>query len=156
MDWGQTVSLSTSHKNLTLVKLKMSDAEILFEWQSQPSTRIYCKSPAIPEWEEHLEWLTQKLREPHQELFIIMHDGLPAGFLRLENTQHNQYEVSVLVAPDFYRMGIAEGALRIIHACKKPAIFDAYILPDNKKSRQLFEKIGYKSISGNVYRFENI
>ena len=94
----------------------------------------------------HIEWMKRRI-DDHSCLFnLIIHGREPAGVLRLDwmGKGPEAYVVSVLVAPDHYRQGLASGSLKLARRMLPEAVFHAEVLAANKDSRQLFESAGYR------------
>lgn len=134
----------------------MADAEVMLRWQCDPRTRRYARNPAPPAAEEHQRWLADRLAESGCLFNLILHGDAPAGVLRLDRVQGSgdgaeAYEVSILVAPEHCRLGIAKGALSLARRLLPGVELQAYVMPDNAASRTLFRKAGYHFRDGLFY-----
>ena len=134
-------------REIRLKEIEMEDARTILEWQQAEQTRRYANNPQVPEWDEHVEWLQQKLADPHCFMRIILHGNDPAGVLRLDYTDRfsvaSGYLVSIFIAPEKYRLGLARVALQIAQRLFVDHMHIAQIHDNNKASLALFEGTGY-------------
>lgn len=129
---------------VTLRAVGMGDAERLFAWQRDPRTRRHFREPGVPEWDGHVDWLRRKLADPRCRLWILLHDGEAAGAVRLDARHGGDFEVSILVEPGRYRLGLAAAALRLVREQEPDATLVAEVLPGNAASEALFRAGGYR------------
>lgn len=142
---------------VTLRPATPADMDILFDWQTHPDTRKYFRTTQAPSRCTHEKWLRAKLVDPDCVLGILEHNGTPAGVLRFdivaENEPPNQpntesecdsYEVSILVAPDRWRLGIGTAALRLGRQLLPFATIRAAVDAENAASHRLFADAGYR------------
>lgn len=124
------------------------DMDLVFSWQSNPAIRRYFRNPQPPTRTEHERWFKQRLDDSAGLMDILMYGDLPAGVLRLDpvdiDTRFPLYEVSILVAPGFYRRGLGRAALHLARDMYPQAILRAEVHPDNTASIALFEDAGYE------------
>ena len=134
----------------------MSDAELILEWQRDPRTRRFANNPKTPESSEHNAWMEKKISSLMDLFWIILHDGVPAGILRLDYQQDEQgYLVSIFVIPDKYRLGIASAALTIAkRVCEGSKIY-AQVLEGNFASISLFKSAGFSKIGNDLFVWES-
>ena len=132
-------------KPVQLRPAREGDANILLAWQSLPQTRRYSRDSGAPTRDEHFAWYASKLSDTTVYFHIIEHRGEPAGTLRLEkiNDTQDTFEVNILVAPDKYRLGIAQAALMAASRLHTYMTMVAEVLPDNAASHALFKKAGF-------------
>ena len=141
--------LSHDGRAVYLSPITMADVNIIYQWQCDPRTRRFSHNPKPPELDSHIEWMKRRI-DDHSCLFnLIMHGREPAGVLRLDwmgkdPEASEAYMVSVLVAPDHYRQGLASSSLKLARQMLPGAAFHAEVLASNKGSRQLFESAGYR------------
>lgn len=143
----------TEHDNITLRPVNQLDARIIFEWQLLPETRKFARNPKLPEMEEHIEWFAKTLNDPDKEPYIIELDNAPVGMLRIDRKEgNNEFEISILVAPEHYGKGVAGTALQLARKIKPDATFMAYVMPENTASVKLFTGQGYQFIDNDWYQ----
>jgi len=123
-----------------------ADAERLLAWQRDPRTRRHFRTSRAPEADEHNAWFSARLNDPECIFNIILHGGEPAGVLRLEYCAGgNAYEVSIYVAPERWRLGIAGVALVLTRRLLPEAELRAEVQANNKASQALFAAAGYRA-----------
>jgi spore coat polysaccharide biosynthesis predicted glycosyltransferase SpsG/RimJ/RimL family protein N-acetyltransferase len=129
-----------------------ADTDIMFRWQADDQTRRYARTPRSPTRDEHMAWVQASLGDPNRVLCLVLHDQTPAGVLRLDRIENsNSYEVSVLVDPDKYGLGIATAALSLGRTLFPGARLIAEVLPGNAASHRLFKRAGYRSLDASHY-----
>ena len=128
-------------------KAENSDSKIIYDWQSHAATRKYANNPGVPAWHDHIEWILEKVKCSFSYFFIILHGKVPAGVLRFDQINFEREEgflVSIFIAPEKYRLGIASGALEMGKVIFAENILFARILEENCASISLFKKAGFK------------
>ena len=78
--------------------------------------------------------------------WIIEHDGIPAGVIRFDDL-HGEREVSIYMAPEMKRRGIAKAGLALVTG---PAV--AEIRPENTASVALFMAAGFRQCPDGLWR----
>jgi RimJ/RimL family protein N-acetyltransferase len=125
----------------------MSDAEVIFQWQSMPETRMYANNPVAPKWPEHVQWLQNKIEDNNSYQYMVMHGDTASGVVRLDckrsGVGKSGYIVSIFVDPGRYRLGLGMAALKILRRLFPFEILYAQVHQDNSASRSLFESAGY-------------
>lgn len=134
----------------TVVRLRpatLDDEMSILKWQQFPETRRFARNPAPPDAAGHAAWLRETLSDPERLLNIIDCGGQDAGVVRLDRRSAigslPAFEISILVAPGHYRLGIGRAALALARRLVPKAVFLAAIHPDNAASRSLFKSAGY-------------
>jgi len=134
-------------KDVAIRYVNQSDGDLIYKWQTDPKTRLYSDNPALPEYEEHILWLENKLNDHTCFIFMMEHANEPAGVVRLDyNDESNDscfYVVSIYIAPEFYRKGIGSIALNYISRIFDSVDLHAKIHDKNIASQQLFLSAGY-------------
>ncbi|MBO33445.1 MAG: UDP-2,4-diacetamido-2,4,6-trideoxy-beta-L-altropyranose hydrolase [Rhodospirillaceae bacterium] len=140
-------SYAADGRQIRLRMIEIEDAHIILTWQKAEPTRRYAKNTQIPEWEEHVQWMQCKLSDYHCFMRIIMHGNDPAGVLRLDYTDRFTvgpgYLVSIFIAPEKYRLGLARAALIIAQRLFADDVHIAQIHNNNIASLALFKRSGY-------------
>lgn len=135
---------------VTLRRATEDDAALMFEWQSDDRTRKFARNPNKPSWEGHVAWLRRYI-ESSGVLFIIQHKKMDAGILRLDPEGNGDHEVTVIIAPKFYRVGAAVPALRVARNQFTFGNFLAEVLHGNEASRRMLIEAGYKNLDDDHY-----
>jgi len=130
----------------------MDDAQLMLEWQRQPSVRAFARNPRVPETEEHYAWLTNRLNDPSCMLLIIEYGMEPCGVLRLDSPNAaGRHEISIYVDPARHRLGIGTAALAQLRRLVPAAALEAAVLVGNEASANLFSAAGYRLLAEGVY-----
>jgi UDP-2,4-diacetamido-2,4,6-trideoxy-beta-L-altropyranose hydrolase len=121
----------------------MAHASLLLEWQRAPETRRFARNPKIPSESEHKAWMRRTLEDPGCLFHLVVCEGQPAGFVRLNHRQGGAYEVSIATDPLRHGEGIEAAALRLVRRLVPDTLLMAEVLPGNDLSRALFVGAGY-------------
>lgn len=151
LPWFLPDSQDKAGAAVRLRALEPEDRDVLYSWQQNPQTRAYARNPAIPAQAEHESWFSGKLSDAKSLPYMILHEGLPAGHIRLdlqEDEGKQFYEISLYMNPDLTGRGIAGAALGLIRFLHADKDIYAEIHPDNKASQKLFKKAGYEKQKG--------
>ncbi len=139
-----------------LRKITTEDCDLIFAWANDPLTRrMSFNNTPIP-YEDHVSWFRKKLYDNDCYHYILMHEGSPAGSLRLERSSRNIYEISYNIAPEFRGRGL--GSLILSLAAEKarqdiPGItgLRGEVKKENTASCRCFLKNGYReTLSGDA------
>jgi UDP-2,4-diacetamido-2,4,6-trideoxy-beta-L-altropyranose hydrolase len=132
-----------------LVEAGRQDIKIVYSWQTDPLTRQYALNPNVPLWEQHQEWMLEKIADVTNYFYIItdIKDQNKVGVVRLDGLGQGLYLVSIYVDPSSYGKGIAQAALVVIDKLHPHITIKATVLPQNSASQRLFEKANYQRIS---------
>lgn len=126
----------------------MDDAQLIFDWSNDPLVRqqSFQNNPIV--WEDHLVWLSKKIKSEIDVLWIVEQHEQPVGFVRFENiTEHPT--IGILVDQAHRGQGLASQILTQASASftvkfGKPIY--AYIKQQNTASVKAFERAGYVQI----------
>jgi len=137
------------------VRLRFADAEdanTVYLWQKDPRTRRFARNPNTPGYREHMEWFERKLHDADSYMMLILHEGMPAGVLRLDRHRGSkEYEISILVSPEKYRTGLGKAALKFADRLWPSHELVAEVLESNVASRRLFQSAGFVETDSNRY-----
>ena len=122
-----------------------ADGGRLLAWQRDPLTRRHFRTSRAPGTDEHNAWFFARLGDPDCIFNIVLYGGEPAGVLRLECCAGGDvYEVSIYVAPERWRLGIAGAALFLARRLLPEAELRAEVQVENEASQALFAAAGYR------------
>lgn len=83
------------------------DAELLFGWANDPTTRDASFSSSLIGWDEHRAWLADRLgRTDTASLMATTDVGDPIGLVRFDRRSGSDVEIGVVVAPDRRGQGL--------------------------------------------------
>lgn len=139
--------LDFSYADMTLRHATLSDSDDLLLWRNQPEVRANSRTSDVIGREQHAQWLSHVLRDPHRHLLIGSRAGRPVGVLRLDE-QGTVGEVSIYLCPGAHGQGNGTMLLCALESwvrCDRPAITHlmAAVLDANEASHRLFRKNGY-------------
>ena len=126
--------------------LTEEDGDAVLDWQNHPHTRQYFRNPNKISPVEHKKWLKARLADPGCFLNLVLHDGKPAGLVRLDPAtpfDGRNYEVSILIDPARRGLGIGKMALQLATGMIHDARYLADIHAENGVSITLFESVGF-------------
>ena len=132
------------------------DEMLLYNWQIHPQTRQFARNPQPPTLQEHCDWFRQHLKSPDCIIRIVLYGDKAAGCLRLDRTvgeQAPRWEVSINIAPQYYRLGLAKAALSLARNAVPGAELIAHVMPHNEASHALFRAAGFQHGSDGNYHF---
>jgi spore coat polysaccharide biosynthesis predicted glycosyltransferase SpsG/GNAT superfamily N-acetyltransferase len=124
--WEQARSLTarppsgTGSAGLVARPATLRDAQQLWQWRNDPSTRAGSRSSAQVPWEDHLRWLTSSLTRTDRILLVVDDADGPVGTVRWDLVQEpggapagsHDWEVSITVAPQRRGQSLARPLLR--------------------------------------------
>lgn len=142
-------------KNIQLRALEPSDLDWLFAiendetyWEISNTLRPFSK-----------DILTLYIANAHQDIFtakqlrlVIDYQNIPVGLIDLYdfNPQHHRAGLGILVLPKYQTKGIANDVINLMtkYAFEQLQMHQIYvtITADNKKSIDLFHKLGFENI----------
>lgn len=122
------------------------DCEILFQWQSCPSTRAFSRNPRMPTRDEHEKWFKTKMSDRNCLLFIIENGQMPVGYLRLDRmgSEGGIFEISIGIAPGHRGRGVAKSALIALRKMRPQDVFMAEVHEKNTASIRLFKSLSFE------------
>jgi RimJ/RimL family protein N-acetyltransferase len=88
----------------------MADAELLFHWRNDATTRENSRMTGELSWGHHIGWLTSTVGGaiPTRVLCIAESGGLPAGSVRADKNECGEQELTWIVAPEARGQGLGK------------------------------------------------
>ncbi len=132
--------------HVALRRVDAGDCLRLWRWVNRAEARAASLQSTDPiSWATHRAWFAKKLADPRARLWIVLSCGRPAGYLRLDARPP---AVSIFVAPQFRRHGVARAALALALEEGPLAGLDlkrvvARVRTRNQASRRLFRSLGF-------------
>jgi len=142
-------------RHVSIRKATLSDIDIVYEWQSSPSTRVYFKNSDVPEYSEHLSWMSDAVQSNSVHFYMIMNNGVSVGLVRLNMLLDLTAEVSILISPKYYGNGFAKSAMHIILERYDNYIIKAFVNEKNIASQKLFESLLFIKRDKNQYEWRS-
>ena len=135
--------LANAHSQIFLRPLLGEDANNIFAWQNEPSSRKYSKNPRPPSLREHTAWMQQKLTQPTTLTLIVEVLDEAAGLIHLTPecacNARSSYIVSVLIGARRRNEGVAKAALVALSEIFSDTNLLAEIHKENISSIRVFK-----------------
>lgn len=132
--------------NAKLVKAKPSDVDLLFSWANDPLCRQNSFSEKLIEYNEHIRWFDNALKNPDCLIYILHIDDIPCGQIRL-TIDSSEAIISYSIAKEHRGKSYGFTMLSLIEKeCeseKRIKTLSGYVKTENIASRKTFEKSGY-------------
>ncbi|MCR4599550.1 MAG: pseudaminic acid synthase [Acetatifactor sp.] len=149
---------------LILDEIGKADTEFIVRLRNQPDVYPYFVNPKKLTVAEHLEWFYGSYQKnPYRFDWIARsQDGTPVGSYHLCLEDSETVEVSYLTAPEHYRRGFAQEAIKALMGfaseCLGAKKAIAVIHVDNERSMRFIEKLGFEKISedGNFVTYQRM
>lgn len=117
---------------------RISDAELLFAWRNDESTRQASINVEPVAWEDHVRWLTASLANRNRRLLIAELEGVPVGTVRID--QGERTEISWTVSPGMRGKGVGKA---IVSRSLPHGEVTARIKHDNVASQKIAASAGF-------------
>ncbi|MDO6488129.1 UDP-2,4-diacetamido-2,4,6-trideoxy-beta-L-altropyranose hydrolase [Colwellia sp. 6_MG-2023] len=149
-------SINTQKLDKPKIKLRFAntkDIKQVYKWQCLPETRKYALNPKVPSWEEHSNWMSNKLKSTVDYFYIIQlynpNEGQwnNVGVVRLDRMTKKNYLITISLAPNSHGKGIGFLCLTYLNSIHKYINIHATVVPENKASQRIFIKANYEKIS---------
>lgn len=141
---------------MTVRKATMEDAETLFAWRNDQTTRLASHNTEKLEFAPYVSWLGATLSNPMKLLLIAEENGSPVGTVRVDRETGGTAELSWTVAPEARRRGVAKRMVQLV-ADEISALYTirAEIKMGNEASVKVAEAAGMQFAEqvGNVLHF---
>lgn len=143
-----TPLFSKDSKPIRLRSLNIEDTDLIYEWQTDPNTRLYSHNTSLPNYDEHVNWIKNRVEDNLSITDVILHSGEPAGVIRLDpiedkSIKHAVYLISIYISPGKYRLGLAGNVLSMVNKLMEHAELRAEVNEGNLASHSLFSGSGY-------------
>lgn len=134
------------NRYITIRRAEESDAETVYAWANDASTRENSFSAEHIKWDSHETWWKSKMGDPMAEYFIAEVKGEPAGVVRFDIKADNRALIGINISPSMRGKGYSNEILSM--ACnefltKHLVTVDAFIKASNLPSIKLFERSGF-------------
>jgi RimJ/RimL family protein N-acetyltransferase len=144
-----------SGRSVSLRPAAPDDELLLYQWQIHPDTREFARNPHPPTLREHREWFRKRFGSNDSVILIIQHGDEPGGCLRLDRIADGKapvWEISINIAPECHRLGLAKAALGLVRSHIPGAELVAHVMPHNRASHALFRSAGFqRGADGNYH-----
>ena len=125
---------------ITLRQATMQDADLLFNWRNDLTTRESSRDTSRVAKKDHLVWLKQIQNNPDRELFVAERNGAAVGTVRADLAD-GVWELSWTVAPVARGYGVAKAMVSLL-ADQIPGPLRAEVKAENVASARVAEHAG--------------
>ena len=141
----------------------LADAATLLSWRNNSSARQFSLQPELIPSDEHLEWLTARLKRVQLEPFFLFaadHESVGMSRLDVAFESNGRYEISILVDPNQQGKGVGTKILYMtcetFFSLNPGDIMVAKVHQSNYVSQKLFINVGFQLVHsvGNFLHFE--
>lgn len=140
--------MSSKIHKLTVRTVAFSDCDCLLSWRNDPDTYRWFKNPTPVHLKDQIHWLQAQLSRVPVTFWMAELEGNPVGSARLSLPNAGVGTVSVIVAADARRQGVAGFLLAHL---ERDATFLGYaglkaeIHSSNFASKTTFERAGFSA-----------
>lgn len=128
----------------------LNDADLLFEWANDPTTRQMSFHPQPISWQNHLQWLEGMLADSAVLLLILQFQQTPIAQVRFDEDG----TISINLSPKHRGKRLAVPVLLAAityQAEKRPfSTLTAYIKPENTASQAIFTQAGFACVGETI------
>lgn len=137
-----------------------NDRQLLFDWANDPDVRANAKNFESIDWDEHVAWFANKLRDPFSFSYVLEDSNTNIGMIRFDGSPEG-FIITYSVDKDCRGKGfgklIIEKGTEILKKSIDNPVFVAYVKNGNIASEKIFSKLGFalknnKIISGVEYK----
>ena len=139
------VSKANINEEIELKPADSSDCEFVYHLQTS-AVRQYFKTPKTPTLDEHKRWFKDILVAKDSVLFVLTLNLYSVGILRLDDLNGDEMEISIIIAPNYSRRGIAKTSLKHIFELLPGHSFKAVVHNKNIASKKLFEMLSFNKV----------
>jgi RimJ/RimL family protein N-acetyltransferase len=146
-DFKDVVIHSKIDPQIKLRKAALDDLQLTYQWAMDPLIRKYALSTHLISWDEHHQWFTTKITDPHCLYLIAEKQGMPIGSIRFD-LKEEEAMISYLLIPKVHGKGLGKHLLclgaRILFSETPATMVKGIVLTDNIASQKTFEALGYE------------
>jgi RimJ/RimL family protein N-acetyltransferase len=142
--------------NIFFRNARHSDANTYFQWVNDPEVRNNSFNSNLIDWESHIKWFEEKLKDENYVFYIFQNDKLDnIGQIRIQRIDDVNALISISICKRF--RGFGYGQKMLVEACKNffciktQTIINAYIKSENISSKIIFEKAGFKLLNNLIH-----
>lgn len=151
----QSNSLS---RNINLKEIKRrsvneGDFSITYKWRNLNESYVTTKNAKVLEFNEHMDWSKKRIiRNDEEPYYIYELNDTPIAIARLDliSNENFEFEISILVSPDFRGIGVATYCIKNLLLDLDKKLLDysvnARVHSSNKNSMKLFKSLGFIEI----------
>jgi len=124
-----------------------SDCLDILRWRNDPMSRAMSRNTGVIDERQHCAWFSKALEDPQRLLLVGVRDAHKLGMVRFDLFTPEQWEVSIVVAPEVRGTGQGKSLLTLalshfFSAWPENAVL-AEIREKNLYSERLFRSVGF-------------
>lgn len=135
-------------QDITLRDASEGDAPLLWHWRNDAVVRSGSFSSHLVSWDEHRNWMVEKLRDKDCHIWVAEESSCPVGTVRAQRRTQGGAELGITIAPEFRGQGLAsfliQKAVRRATQIWGESQMLALIKPQNESSIKAFEDAGFE------------
>ena len=142
-----------------LRKATLKDAKLLFEWTNDDEVRATAIIKKTIAWDEHINWLTNKLQNQQSHIYILTDMNENIGVVRFDKENDTfviSYSIDKLHRKKGMGLLILQLGLEKIKEVNPQCKFKASVQEDNLASNIIFKKLEFslkktETIEGQIF-----
>lgn len=147
-EWDRLLRVKKGNQ-VTVRPARLSDASQLLCWRTDRLATEMSRNGGEIEWGTHVDWLKGLLSNSSRHLLMAEDAGGLIGTVRYDHLASGEWEVSITIAPERRKLGLALPVLRASELWLKeiespPLELRADFRTTNIASQTIFEKAGYQ------------
>jgi len=134
--------------------------DVTFKWANDKQVRAFSFNQDHIDFDDHKEWFLAKIQSKSCYYYILEYENVSVGSIRFDVEENKTAKISYLIDSNFTGMGLGYYLLKFgVQVLKKDnsnleKVY-GFVLPDNKASVRIFEKLGYThTINEDEIKFE--
>ena len=132
----------TANQLFQLVDATIDDAKLLFDWSNDPLVRENSHNTTQINWENHIDWLTEKLKSD-SKILILYYRNKAIGIIRFDN-KGEYFLINYSIDQQFRGKGFGTKIIQLgLQRMEKGSSFEAIVKKDNLSSIKIFEKLNF-------------
>lgn len=139
---------------LSVRKAEVKDTDLVYAWNNDEITRANSYQKEKIEYESHVKWFHQKIKDTTTAFYILEFNGIPAGCVRMDNKQSENI-IGITVAPDFRGKKLATPMLNLsvseFHKLFPSNKITAFIKHNNIVSLHAFKSAGFEIVEEGMF-----
>ncbi len=156
---AKRAALAMLGSRIHIRRATQDDAQLMFEWRGDATTRAVSREAGELDWENHKTWLSGVLADPARKLYVGEIGDLPVGVIRFDFSEEARAEVSLYLDPSLHGLGLGPHMLLAGEDAANVDTVDATVLEENHASHRLFEACSYARTGPTTWikqrRFQN-
>ena len=138
-----------------LITANLKDCIFIYDLQCEYGARKYSRNSSVPSFSEHKNWFNKSMSSDECDIYIIYFNEIACGYVRLDEGK-GSHEVSIIVSKTFQKLGLAKSALIELKKIRYIKKINAFVMPENIASINLFKSSGFNSIGDNYYQWSKL